>query len=411
MLQHYRPPVDDYKGNWVGRAWLPGPNGGPAVVVVRPDGVFDITRRIATVSALLDLPDPASVLRETPGERIGDVEALLSNSDPQQQDAAKPWLLAPVDLQAIKACGVTFAASMLERVVEEQAKGDPGAADAARASLIAEIGVDLSKIKPGSPEADSLKQALVRRGLWSQYLEVGVGPDAEVFTKAQPMSAVGYGADIGIHPKSAWNNPEPEVVLAVSSTGRIVGATLGNDVNLRDFEGRSALLLSKAKDNNASAALGPFLRLFDETFSLDDVRRAEVVLRIEGADGFTLDGVSAMNRISRDPEDLVAQTIGANHQYPDGLVLFLGTMFAPTKEREGGGGGFTHKPGDVVAIGSAKLGTLVNRVRTSDQAPPWQFGVRALIASLAARGLIAASTAAMESRPPQRAAAPVRNVP
>jgi fumarylacetoacetate (FAA) hydrolase family protein len=396
MLQHYRPPVDGYKGAWVGRAWLPGPDGGPGVVAVRPDGVFDITRRVATVSALLDLPDPAGMLRDTPGERIGDVGALLSNSDAGRQDTAKPWLLAPVDLQAIKACGVTFAASMLERVVEEQAKGDPGAASSARTSLMAEVGVDLSSVKPGSPEADSLKQALMRRGLWSQYLEVGIGPDAEVFTKAQPMSAVGYGADIGIHPKSAWNNPEPEVVLAVSSTGRIVGATLGNDVNLRDFEGRSALLLSKAKDNNASTALGPFLRLFDETFSLDDVRRAEVVLRIEGADGFELDGVSAMDQISRDPEDLVAQTIGADHQYPDGLVLFLGTMFAPTKEREGGGGGFTHKPGDIVAIGSAKLGTLVNRVRTSDQAPPWRFGVRALIANLAARGLIAAATAAMD---------------
>jgi fumarylacetoacetate (FAA) hydrolase family protein len=404
MLQHYRPPVDGYKGAWVARAWLPGPDGGPGVVAVRPDGVFDITRRVATVSALLDLPDPAGMLRDTPGERIGDVEALLSNSDAGRQDTAKPWLLAPVDLQAIKACGVTFAASMLERVVEEQAKGDPGAASSARTSLMAEVGVDLSSVKPGSPEADSLKQALMRRGLWSQYLEVGIGPDAEVFTKAQPMSAVGYGADIGIHPKSAWNNPEPEVVLAVSSTGRIVGATLGNDVNLRDFEGRSALLLSKAKDNNASTALGPFLRLFDETFSLDDVRRAEVVLRIEGADGFELDGVSAMDQISRDPEDLVAQTIGADHQYPDGLVLFLGTMFAPTKEREGGGGGFTHKPGDIVAIGSAKLGTLVNRVRTSDQAPPWRFGVRALIANLAARGLIAAATAAMDGhhRPEDR---------
>ena len=393
MLQHYKPPVDGYAGTWVGRAWLPGPGGGPGVIAVRPDGVFDVTQRVAIVSALLDMPDPANVLHETPGERIGDVEALLSNSDAQQQDASKPWLLAPIDLQAIKACGVTFAASMLERVVEEQAKGDPGAADAARASLIAEIGVDLSKIKPGSPEVESLKQALVRRGLWSQYLEVGIGPDAEVFTKAQPMSAVGYGADIGIHPKSAWNNPEPEVVLAVSSTGRIVGATLGNDVNLRDFEGRSALLLSKAKDNNASTAIGPFLRLFDATFSLDDVRRAEVVLRIEGVDGFTLDGISAMDRISRDPENLVQQTIGANHQYPDGLVLFLGTMFAPTKQREGGGGGFTHKPGDVVAIGSAKLGTLVNRVRTSDQAPPWQFGLRALFANLATRGLLQAGTA------------------
>ncbi len=392
MFRHYKPPVDGYAGTWVGRAWLPGSNPGPAVVAVRPEGVFDLTRRVATTSALFDLPDPAGVLRETPGERIGSVEEILRNSDAGQQDAARPWFLAPIDLQAIKAAGVTFAASLLERIVEEHAKGDPVAAEGARAALVAEIGVDLSKVRPGSREAEDLRRALVRRGLWSQYLEVGIGPDAEVFTKAQPLSAVGYGADIGVHPKSAWSNPEPEVVLAVASSGRIVGATLGNDVNLRDFEGRSALLLSKAKDNNASTAIGPFVRLFDETFSLDDVRQAEVALHVEGADGFVLDGLSAMGEISRDPEDLVRQTIGATHQYPDGFVLFLGTMFAPTKEREGGGGGFTHKTGDVVAIGSAQLGTLVNHVRPSDQAPPWRFGVRALIANLAARGLLQAAS-------------------
>ena len=392
MFQHFKPPVDGYVGTWVGRAWLPGPNGGPAVVAVRPGGVFDVTRQVATTSALFDRADPVGFLREAPGERIGDVEQLLRNSDAAHQDASRPWLLAPIDLQAIKAAGVTFAASLLERIVEEHAKGNPAAAEGARAALVEEIGVDLSKVRPGSPEAASLKNALVRRGLWSQYLEVGIGPDAEVFTKAQPLSAVGYGADIGVHPKSAWSNPEPEVVLAVASTGRIVGAALGNDVNLRDFEGRSALLLSKAKDNNASTAIGPFVRLFDDTFSLDDVRRAEVVLHVEGTDGFVLDGASAMSEISRDPEDLVGQTVGATHQYPDGFVLFLGTMFAPTKERDGGGGGFTHKPGDVVAIGSARLGTLVNRVRTSDQAPPWRFGVRALIANLAARGLVEAAS-------------------
>ena len=392
MFQHYKPPVDGYAGTWVGRAWLPGPNGGPAVVAIRPEGVFDVTRHAATTSALFDLADPVGVLREASGERIGDVEELLKNSDAARQDTSRPWLLAPIDLQAIKAAGVTFAASLLERIVEEHAKGNPAAAEGAREILVAEIGVDLSKVRPGSTEAESLKEALIRRGLWSQYLEVGIGPDAEVFTKAQPLSAVGYGADIGVHPKSAWNNPEPEVVLAVASSGRIVGAMLGNDVNLRDFEGRSALLLSKAKDNNASTAIGPFVRLFDDTFSLNDVRRAEVVLHVEGTDGFVLDGVSAMSKISRDPEDLVGQTISAAHQYPDGFVLFLGTMFAPTKEREGGGGGFTHKVGDVVAIGSAQLGTLVNRVRTSDQAQPWRFGVRALIANLAARGLLQAAT-------------------
>jgi len=392
MFDRYTPPEDGYAGSWVGRAWLPGANG-PAVVRVQPDGVFDISRSVATTSALCDLADPVGALRGAAGERIGDVEALLRNSDPARRDASRPWLLAPVDLQAIKAAGVTFVASMLERVVEEQAKGDPAAAAGARDALATEIGVDLAQVKPGSPEAASLKQALVRRGLWSQYLEVGIGPDAEIFTKAQPMSAVGFGADIGIHPASAWSNPEPEVVLAVASSGRIVGATLGNDVNLRDFEGRSALLLCKAKDNNASTAIGPFLRLFDEKFTLDDVRQAEIALHVAGEDGFVLDGTSAMRRISRDPADIVGQAIGATHQYPDGFVVFLGTMFAPTKPREGGGGGFTHKPGDIVAIGSARLGTLVNRVRTSDQAPPWRFGVRALMANLAARGLLDAAVA------------------
>jgi fumarylacetoacetate (FAA) hydrolase family protein len=391
VIEHFRPPADGFSGIWIGRALLPGPDGGPAVVVVRPDGVFDITRHVATVSALCDAPDPAAYVQGLTGERIGDVEGLLGNSCAGTQDATRPWLLAPIDLQAIKAAGVTFAASLVERIVEEHAKGDPGAADTVRASLVREIGADLSKIRPGSAEADALRQALMRRGLWSQYLEVGIGPDAEVFTKAQPLSAVGFGADIGIHPKSSWNNPEPEVVLVVSSKGRIVGATLGNDVNLRDFEGRSALLLSKAKDNNASTSLGPFVRLFDAAFSLDTVRKCQVDLHVAGEDGFELDGVSNMSEISRDPADLVQQTIGDTHQYPDGLVLFLGTMFAPTKPREGGGGGFTHKSGDIVAIGSSELGTLVNRVRTSDQAPPWEFGVRALIANLAARGLIGAA--------------------
>src|SRR5690606_27366505 len=105
-------------------------------------------------------------------------------------------------------------------------------------------------------------------GVWSQYLEVAIGKDAEIFTKTQPMASVGFGAQIGIHPESHWNNPEPEVVLAVARTGKIRGATLGNDVNLRDYEGRSALLLGEAKDQNASCAIGPFIRLFDETFSL-----------------------------------------------------------------------------------------------------------------------------------------------
>jgi len=389
IMQAYRPPADGYTGHWVGRAWRPGSEAGPCVVMIRSGEVLDITPHATTMTALLDEADPVGFLdRVSPGASLGTVEALLQNSDPAVQDPSKPWLLAPIDLQAIKAAGVTFASSMLERVVEEQAKGDPALAQSIRATLVAEIGTDLSTVKPGSAESETLRAALVRRGLWSQYLEVGIGPDAEVFTKGQPMSAVGFGAAIGLHPKSSWNNPEPEIVLAVSSTGRIVGATVGNDVNLRDFEGRSALLLSKAKDNNASCALGPFIRLFDAGYTLDDVRRCEVSLRVEGVDGFELDGSSSMIRISRDPEDIVEQTIGRVHQYPDGFVLFLGTMFAPTKQRDGGALGFTHKPEDLVSIHTDRLGTLVNRVTMSDQAPPWEFGVRALMQNLAGRGLL-----------------------
>jgi fumarylacetoacetate (FAA) hydrolase family protein len=307
---------------------------------------------------------------------------------PRVASAETAQLLAPCDLQAIKASGVTFVASLLERVIEEQARGDARKADAVRQSIVAIIGDNLRSIRPGSEEARAVKDALIAQGVWSQYLEVGIGPDAEIFTKAQPMSAVGTGARIGIHPRSEWNNPEPEIVLAVSSAGRIVGATLGNDVNLRDFEGRSALLLGKAKDNNASCAIGPFIRLFDETFGLDDVRRCDVSLKVTGTDGFTFTAHSSMSQISRDPVELVEHAMGKHHQYPDGMMLFLGTMFAPTIDRFGAGQGFTHAVGDVVEVSTPLLGTLVNHVEHTDRIEPWTFGAVALMKNLARRGLV-----------------------
>jgi fumarylacetoacetate (FAA) hydrolase family protein len=380
-------PEDGCAGTLVGRAWLPGE--GPAVVVVREKGVFDISHAAPTVAGLLNEADPAAAVAMAAHDRcIGTVADLLANSAADSRDPAWPWLLAPIDLQAVKAAGVTFVHSLLERVVEEQARGDPARAAQGRDSLAAEIGGDLAAVKPGSPEAARLKTALQQRGMWSQYLEVGIGPDVEIFTKCQPMASVGTGADIGLHPGSVWNNPEPEIVLAANAAGRIVGASLGNDVNLRDFEGRSALLLGKAKDNNGSSAIGPFLRLFDATVSLDDVRRAEVSLEVRGPEGYVPHGNSSLAMISRDPADIVAQAIGPTHQYPDGLVLFLGTMFAPVEDRDTPGQGFTHKEGDIVTIASPKLGALVNRVGRSDKIPPWEFGALALMRNLAQRGLL-----------------------
>jgi fumarylacetoacetate (FAA) hydrolase family protein len=379
-------PDDGYTGTLIGRVWLP--EVGPAVVAVRQDGVFDISEQAPTCAGLLNESDPVAIVRGTAGRRVGDVAAILANSAVEGRDRTQPWFLAPIDLQAVKAAGVTFVRSLLERVVEEQARGDPAKAVQVRDSLAAEIGGDLAAVKPGSPEAARLKTALQARGMWSQYLEVGIGPDVEIFTKCQPMASVGIGADIGLHPGSTWNNPEPEIVLAVNAAGRILGATLGNDVNLRDFEGRSALLLGKAKDNNGSSAIGPFLRLFDDTFALDDVRRAEIALEVRGAGNFVLNGHSSMAQISRDPAEIVAQGIGATHQYPDGFVLFLGTMFAPIEDRDEPGQGFTHKLGDMVTIASGKLGALVNRVGRSDQIERWEFGALALMRNLAQRGLL-----------------------
>ena len=380
-------PDDGTRGALVGRVWLPQVQG-PAVVAVSSDGVFDMSAKFPTVSALCEESDPAGALRGVKGERIGDLDAILANTPPDTRDPKKPWLLAPLDLQVLKAAGVTFAISMLERVIEERARGNPASAEAIRKEVTRLVGDDLSKLRPGSPEAARLKQVLIDQNAWSQYLEVGIGPDAEVFTKAPVLSSVGSGMDAGLHPKSTWNNPEPEVVLVVSSKGKIVGAALGNDVNLRDFEGRSALLLSKAKDNNASCAIGPLLRLFDASFTLDDVRRMDVALNVKGVDGFVLDGHSSIGKISRDPSDLVAQTIGMDHQYPDGFALFLGTMFAPVKDRDTPGQGFTHKRDDIVTISAPQLGRLVNRMRSSHDCEPWTFGLSALMKNLAQRKLL-----------------------
>ena len=380
-------PEDGTSGTLVGRVWLPQVNG-PAVVAVRSDGVFDVTARFPTISGLCEEDDPARAVREARGERIGDLEAIAANTPPDQRDRQKPWLLAPVDLQALKAAGVTFAVSMLERVIEERARGNPASAEAIRKEVTRLVGDDLSKLKPGSEGAKRLKQVLIDQQVWSQYLEVGIGPDAEVFTKAPVLSSVGTGMDAGLHPKSTWNNPEPELVLFVASRGKIVGGALGNDVNLRDFEGRSALLLSKAKDNNASCAIGPLLRLFDDTFSLDDARKLDISLNVKGQDGFVLNGHSSISKISRDPTDLVAQTIGRVHQYPDGFVLFLGTMFAPVEDRDAPGQGFTHKRDDIVTISAPQLGRLVNRMRSSEDCEPWTFGIGALMKNLAQRKLI-----------------------
>ncbi|MEN5084511.1 fumarylacetoacetate hydrolase family protein [Bosea sp. TWI1241] len=380
-------PADAADAALAGRIWRPDLDG-PSVVVLRGDDVIDVSRSYPTMRDLCETADPAAALRAATGERVGSLAELLANSVADARDAGKPWLLAPIDLQAVKAAGVTFAVSMLERVIEEKARGNPAAAAEIRTEIGKLIGDDLSKLKPGSAEAMRLKEVLMAQGAWSQYLEVGIGPDAEIFTKAQPMSSVGTGADAGLHPVSTWNNPEPEIVLVVASDTRIVGATLGNDVNLRDVEGRSALLLGKAKDNNAASAIGPFIRFFDAGFTLDHVRRTTVTLTVEGEDGFQLEGASSIAKISRDPADLAAQMIGPNHQYPDGAVLFLGTMFAPIKDRDTKGGGFTHKYGDVVTIAAPELGALVNRMRRSDECAPWRFGTSHLMRNLAKRGLL-----------------------
>lgn len=359
---------------------------GPAIGLIRENEILDLTPRFPTVTHLLETNEAKELLKAIDAPVLGSCEAILANSDAAVRDPQEPYVLAPVDLQAVKACGVTFASSMIERVVEEAAQGDPSRAQGIRQELIAAIGTDLSTVCPGSDQARELKALLEQKKLWSQYLEVGLGVDAEIFTKCQPMASVGFGAWVGLHPRSSWNNPEPEVALVIDSRGEIRGAVLGNDVNLRDFEGRSALLLGKAKDNNASSALGPFLRLFDESFGLDDIRRMTIGLKVKGEDGFTLGDSSSLSMISRDPSDLARQLFECHH-YPDGVVLYTGTMFAPTQDRDAAGEGFTHKQDDLVEIATAKLGTLTNRVGLAPEIEPWEFGALDLFRSLAARGI------------------------
>jgi fumarylacetoacetate (FAA) hydrolase family protein len=366
-------------GSFAGRLWHEGV--GPCVVVVRHGRVIDITsKHIPTMVALCETVNPAAIVQQmSGGEDICSVDEIFIRPDLQ--------LLAPIDLQAIKAAGVTFASSMLERVIEEKARGNAALAESIRADITRLIGDDLSKLVPGSAEAMALKQALIEKNSWSQYLEVGIGPDPEIFTKSQVMSAVGFGAEVGVHPMSSWNNPEPEAVIVSNSRGQLVGATLGNDVNLRDVEGRSALLLSKAKDNNASCALGPFIRFFDDTFSIEDVNAMEITLEVEHEDGFHLRGGSNMRKISRSPTSLAHATLNKHHQYPDGFVLFCGTLFAPTQDRGAKGQGFTHKYADRVSVANPHLGVLFNTVQSTDQCPPWVFGVSQLMQNLAGRGL------------------------
>ncbi|UOR02675.1 fumarylacetoacetate hydrolase family protein [Leucobacter allii] len=378
-------PLDHDAATLIGRAWDPRV-AGPSPVLVTAHEVRDLSGTFATVSELMSADEPAAAARAAAGAVLGSAEEILAAT--MRRDRSATRFLSPIDLQCVKAAGVTFAVSMIERVIEERARGDAAEADRVRAQVLEVIGGDLGAIEPGSPGAMRLKSYLIDQGLWSQYLEVGIGPDAEIFTKCPVLASVGTGEEIGVRRTSEWNNPEPEVVLVLDGSGRILGATLGNDLNLRDYEGRSALLLPEAKDNNASASLGPFIRLFDERFSLDDVRRAEVELRVQGEDGFELRASSDMSLISRDPEDLVSNLLGPHHQYPDGAVLYLGTLFAPTEDRGEPGAGFTHRVGDVVRISSPKLGALVNRVAHSETCAPWEFGVGALMRNLAERGLL-----------------------
>lgn len=383
-------PTDGYAGTLVGRALYPGVYPGPCVVVIREDGVHNISGTVPTMAELLNSDNPIELANKATQNCVfmGPLEEILENSTPDTHDPLKPYLLSPIDLQAVKACGMTFVKSMLVRVIEEQAQKDKAKAEELHHTLEGEIGGAIATVEPGSEEAEKLKAALIERGMWSQYLEAGIGPYVEFFTKAQPLSTVGVGAEVGIHPESTWSHSEPEVVLIVNNRAETIGATLGNDVNLHDLEGLSALFLGRAKDNNASCALGPFIRLFDDTFNIDDVRKQNVTMTIEGDDGYLLSETYPMDEMTRTLDELVEQTFNENHQYPDGLALLTGTMFYPDQDRDEEGKGFTHHVGDVVTIKAPALGTLVNRVNHSDKVRPWNFGFADLMNNLANRLLI-----------------------
>ena len=368
-------PTDSHDALLIGRVFEPQ-HGGPRVVQVRGDDVYDLTDDFFTISELCEQPDPVGYLRQdrTPSWSLAKLVAAST-----ARHTHHPHLLSPVDLQVIKACGVTFVDSMIERVIEEKCAGDPLKATEVRGQVLDALGGSLAGVTPGSAKADEVKNILVQQGLWSPYLEVGIGPYAEVFTKGPVLSSVGFGAQVGIPTFSEWNNPEPELVLVVSKTGRVVGATLGNDVNLRDIEGRSALLLGKAKDNNAQCALGPFIRVFDSEVTLDTLAEETIHLEVVGEDGFEMTGTNSVSHISRPLRQLVEQTVGDHHQYPDGLVIFTGTLFAPTKDRDTPGSGFTHKPGDHVSIWSKHLGLLSNTTGVTEELPPWEFGMTAFL--------------------------------
>ncbi len=383
--------IYEAEGVFVGRIWVPEQKGPSPVAIIAGD-IYDFSKLTATSSQLLNQAHPLDFIlkfyRSKWVDCLGPLEDVMMNCHPDLRNLARPLLLSPCDLQAIRACGVTFVSSMLERVIDEFARGRSSKAGDLRGSIMEEVGETLSTIRPGSLSSERLKDSLIKRGLWSQYLEVGIGPFAEVFNKAQPMASVGTGSEIGIRSDSRWNNPEPELVLVLNRAGTIIGTTIGNDVNLRDFEGRSALLLGKAKDNNASCSIGPLIRLLDESYTISDAYRTKLEITVHGQDRYDLSGTSDFAQISRDPAELVRQAINRTNQYPDGILLFLGTQFAPTSDRNEIGKGFTHKVGDIVSISCQKLGTLTNRVNLCEKIAPWTFGVGDLMSNLSKRGLI-----------------------